>query len=1022
MPNSLSELHTLHAWEDNQITERCTQGEYAGKVLQFKLVDKDGDINLSNCLVQYAVTRPDKTEDLLDCTVDNGVVKCNLTYSATSISGLVHGEVRVIGSNNSGTIKFYGVNLCVYKGVSDEAAEQSDEFTALVAALQKVVSITPDPDSENTYVVRLDDSIVQNGLNPVASGVIYDYLTDDYKDYLQQRFSSFKYAHETHSSSYDAELNPVDVYNDSTFDGVYIDEATELGTCYIIKNLNGANVGLLFCASVPTNINSAKTQIALYYNGNFKYRYKHSNGGEWDEWTSIELQKNRDVYNSGDTTYFGVSDSDSKYPSSKSIYRFISANSQTIANIYKTVFDSVICNYKYAVVDSDSTFSIYNDKIETYLSNSNYDTTDYTYTYVPNSVGDDKDFPNCKTISLPSGSYSITITDTEDMKSKTENTSGNTYTIWNLVPNRNYTYIIRKSNGDVLDYGLVKATGQVRMINGSCGETDSYGGRPFNIRDLGGWSCDGGKIKYGKIFRGGELKGGIFENSTWVQKINVTNSQIKFFKDELGIRDEIDLRSDEEASAAGLQTPLGVGVDYLHIVFPFAHRAVLENDNDSIAARATVIKRIAKDIKEGKPVYIHCRQGADRTGIVCTLIEAICGVSQSDIDKDYELTSFARDYGIDGGSRIVRMRNQTESVLGRHKDFVTAISSMEGSSFNDKIVRLLLRSGVTIDEINDIRFGLIDGSPSKLTNPYGNATITKSLTGVAIDNAALSTALYQPYEATLTVNNLYKLESVTLTMGGNNAISYYSNGKIYIPVVTGNIVIGASATQSEIITENMIDDGAVTTNKIFDGAVTDIKLANKKWNFVDLGQVNSTSVFDDYVNTETIYVVKVVAIDCLFFITGNTQVRYIHTVGWEKRRKVNDTWEEWQGAIFTNSIQNSAITTDKIANLNVTEGKLSSELQAKINRTTGVYSYTIPASNWSNNAQSLNLSSVYTVTSKTKVDIEGDDTVLEQLVTDDCEGIYVENNNGSLTIKAITNAPTENITVQLVIYEVEDLN
>ena len=40
MPNSLSELHTLHAWEDNQITERCTQGEYAGKVLQFKLVDK----------------------------------------------------------------------------------------------------------------------------------------------------------------------------------------------------------------------------------------------------------------------------------------------------------------------------------------------------------------------------------------------------------------------------------------------------------------------------------------------------------------------------------------------------------------------------------------------------------------------------------------------------------------------------------------------------------------------------------------------------------------------------------------------------------------------------------------------------------------------------------------------------------------------------------------------------------------------------------------------------------------------
>ena len=119
---------------------------------------------------------------------------------------------------------------------------------------------------------------------------------------------------------------------------------------------------------------------------------------------------------------------------------------------------------------------------------------------------------------------------------------------------------------------------------------------------------------------------------------------------------------------------------------------------------------------------------------------------------------------------------------------------------------------------------------------------------------------------------------------------------------------------------------------------------------------------------------------------------------------------------------NNSVKTNHIANLNVTEGKLSSELQAKINKKTGVYSYTIPASNWSNNAQSLNLSSVYTVTSNTKVDIEADDTALNQLSIDDCEGIYVENNNGTLTVKAIANSPTANITVQLVVYEVETLS
>ena len=273
MPNSLSDLHTLHAWEDNQITERCTQGEYAGKILQFKLVDKDGAINLSNCLVQYAVTRPDKTEDLLDCIVDNGVVKCNLTYSATSISGLVHGEVRVIGSNDSGIIKFYGVNLRVYKGVSDEAAEQSDEFTALIAALQKVVSITPDPDSENTYVVRLDDSIVPNGLNPVASGTIYDYLQGNYRQ--------ISFAHENNESSYDD-------------GGVYIDDATDITKMYYVKNSNGAIVGILFCVRTPGYNYGTQVKIGAY--GNITTRVKTQESGEadytWKSWTPVGTTRN----------------------------------------------------------------------------------------------------------------------------------------------------------------------------------------------------------------------------------------------------------------------------------------------------------------------------------------------------------------------------------------------------------------------------------------------------------------------------------------------------------------------------------------------------------------------------------------------------------------------------------------------------------------------------------------------------------------------------------------------------------
>lgn len=582
MPNSLSELHTLHAWEDNQITERCTQGEYAGKVLQFKLVDKDGAIDLTNCIVQYAVTRPDKTEDLLDCTVDNGVVKCNLTYSATSISGLVHGEVRVIGSNNSGTIKFYGVNLRVYKGVSDEAAEQSDEFTALVAALQKVVSITPNPDSENTYVVRLDDSIVQNGLNPVASGTIYDYLQGNYRQ--------ISFAHENNESSYDD-------------GGVYIDNATDITKMYYVKNSNGARVGILFCVR-PLGYNYA-SQVKIDAYSNITTRVKTKESGEadytWKSWTPIGTTRN--------------------------------------------IQDYAVTTPKLA----DG--AVTSDKIDASVV-----TRGIIYDFVT---------------ALTALDSTITENGTKPVAS-----------------------------GVIYDY----------------------------------------------------------LNANFYSEINA-------------IQTENDKRFE-------LQTTVGFDENGI---------PVFTSNNTSFSAGSCTVNNI-------KTLFI--------------------------------------------GSNV-----------------------------------RLLQSGAFTTNSTDIEVVFIDNEQS----------------GIAIQSGAL------PDGATI----YYK--------GQFNALGF---------------VIAA--------------------------------LKNL-----------STSKLDD---------------------------------------------------------ANNSVKTNHIANLNVTEGKLSSELQAKINRTTGVYSYTIPASNWSNNAQSLNLSSVYTVTSKTKVDIEGDNTVLEQLVIDDCEGIYVENNNGSLTIKAITNAPTENITVQLVIYEIEDLN
>ena len=128
-------------------------------------------MNLSGSpVISLALTRPDKSEDLLACTIidaANGIVSCPITASATAIAGQAVGEIRL--SSTNGTIKFFGVHALIYDGVSNSAAAQSTQFSALVDALQKVATV--DPDGSNT--VTLDSAIVENGTNPVASGVIY---------------------------------------------------------------------------------------------------------------------------------------------------------------------------------------------------------------------------------------------------------------------------------------------------------------------------------------------------------------------------------------------------------------------------------------------------------------------------------------------------------------------------------------------------------------------------------------------------------------------------------------------------------------------------------------------------------------------------------------------------------------------------------------------------------------------------------------------------------------------------------
>lgn len=362
--------------------------------------------------------------------------------------------------------------------------------------------------------------------------------------------------------------------------------------------------------------------------------------------------------------------------------------------------------------------------------------------------------------------------------------------------------------------------------------------RTWNVRDLGGWACDGGTVKYGKLFRGGY----------------VTSADRAVLVEQLGIQHELDLRGANEGGLTA--SPLGGDVRYT-CAAAYAWYSLTPAD-----AWKANLRCVFDAVTHNEPVYFHCAAGADRTGTLACVLEGLLGMSQSDIDKDYELTTFYSGSDTDANAR---RRNEAE-----WSGLISALNSKSGSTFRDKCVTFAAELGFTADEINAFRAAMIDGTPETVTPDIATFAVTSTLSGAATDNTAVEATQYQPYTAQLTAGdgkaigsvrvtmggaditadvwrgeetNLYRRvtlklsgcscdntlrrvidgqsygaaltpdadytldgAAVRITMGGNDVSKYYSGGKITIPRVTGDIQITVSAVESAVTTPNILVD------------------------------------------------------------------------------------------------------------------------------------------------------------------------------------------------------------------------
>ena len=94
------------------------------------------------------------------------------------------------------------------------------------------------------------------------------------------------------------------------------------------------------------------------------------------------------------------------------------------------------------------------------------------------------------------------------------------------------------------------------------------------------------------------------------------------------------------------------------------------------------------------PIVFHCIGGADRTGTVAMLLEALLGVPEDELWRDYLTTGFV------GGVSDAKHQQWFGSALKKLKEY-------PGATLADKAEAYFLKLGFTKDDVSRLRERLL---------------------------------------------------------------------------------------------------------------------------------------------------------------------------------------------------------------------------------------------------------------------------------------------------------------------------
>ena len=220
-------------------------------------------------------------------------------------------------------------------------------------------------------------------------------------------------------------------------------------------------------------------------------------------------------------------------------------------------------------------------------------------------------------------------------------------------------------DGSVSHYGPADSTGIHIISNPGVN----------NLRDIGGWpTADGGIIRYGMLFRSAEIPVDSGENT--IQPLV-----------SLGIKTIVDLRRDDETDVNNALIP--EASYYKARIKRYYFKGVDLSDSEALSKTVSALRAIMDSAIAGQPCLFHCHLGADRTETMTFLLNGLCGVSEADLDKDYELTQFSFSDG------SVRSRDDERYI--KMKEYLSSFSEI---SLQDGIYNWFLAAGFDRDYLD----------------------------------------------------------------------------------------------------------------------------------------------------------------------------------------------------------------------------------------------------------------------------------------------------------------------------------